>query len=186
MKHRLLAAAAAAILSLAAPASAAQIGFELNDFEDAFADPSGGVVPASVSGRFTYDTTSMALSAVKIWGGLDTYTSGQVLRGTGFGFADAFFVFKNGANAFFFDLADLDLDSPGIAPGETRVFDTVIALESDDYTPDYVINDGTFYVGRVDMRLQPSAVPLPASLPLFAVGLGLMGFVATRRKSPLA
>ena len=38
----------------------------------------------------------------------------------------------------------------------------------------------------LDLRVHLSAVPLPAALPLFGTGLGIMGFIGWRRKRRMA
>jgi len=38
----------------------------------------------------------------------------------------------------------------------------------------------------LDLRVHLSPVPLPAALPLFGTGLGIMGFIAWRRKRRMA
>ena len=182
MKKFLLQTCVAASLAFAAPAHAAVLSFELSGFADAFAQPDDGLL-ATVNGQFSYDTDTMLVSNVSIFGFLETYMSGVVMRGTGFGFADAFCVFTGNDSSFFFDLAGFDLDNTGLANGDTVKFEDVFAFESNDFTPDFQINNGFFLVGSVG-ALQtdaPSPIPVPASLPLLLAGLGGLVCLARRK-----
>jgi hypothetical protein len=152
---------------------------------DTFGQPGNGA-PASVNGKFSYDTDTMLVSDVSIAGLLETYVSGSVLRGTGFGFADAFFVFTGLNSSFFFDLAELDLDAPVGPAGSVTSFDDVLAFESDDFTSDFVINDGFVLAGTVKVAVAPNPVPVPASLPLLLAGLGGLAWVSRRKAASSA
>jgi hypothetical protein len=106
----------------------------------------------------------------------------------GFGLPAKFFLFQTAMTSFFFGIDALDLGQPGLAVGESRIFDQTFAFESDELTPDYQIGlDGRFavYFGNVGVtRLADTVapVPLPASLPLLAAALVGFGLITKRRK----
>lgn len=186
MSKTYLPAIVATLLAFANPTNAAVLNFDLTGLEDSFD------ILNPVSGGFTLDTDALSLSDVSLLTGLDTYASGSVVDGLGFGLPTKFFLFESAMTTFFFGIDALDLGQPGLAVGESKIFDQIFAFESDQVTPDYqILLDGRFavYFGNVGVtRLADTvaAVPLPASLPLLLAGLIAMGLMAARRKPAFA
>lgn len=189
---------AAAALGVAAPASADTIA---NFTLDGVTFDDGG----TATGGFTLDLTSGTLSNVNI-----TTTSGNPADGYGdtyddpgsnnFGpFPDIYTnTFTNGTTPEFqFDdffyigegILDIDLAAPltdaslagssslSITGSESAYF-FLCGLEAPgaDYCGTRDITGGSLDIGGL------AATPLPATLPLFAGGLGIVGFLSRRKK----
>jgi len=151
-----------------------------------FSDTVGSL---SVSGAITTDGTPGVLSPSNIssWqytitgdgspitasGNSNLQLSGAVLTASGnnllFNFSDT------GGNSFVFGTNPTDVrwesSISGIEPGLFQI-----------YVPGNIqtaVFSGDLVIASVPV---PSATPLPAALPLFATGLGVMGWLAKRRK----
>jgi hypothetical protein len=95
----------------------------------------------------------------------------------------------DGNGNFFCFKANTTPTGPALAANSTLTFSFDVTLSSGSfagYDPDFKINwDGTKNnYDLVSEALAPSltATPLPATLPLFAGGLGLVGYLTRRRK----
>ena len=57
-----------------------------------------------------------------------------------------------------------------------------LILEADGSVSDQIVTFNSDGIANLLFYSDPSLSPLPAALPLFASGLGVMGFLARRRK----
>jgi hypothetical protein len=188
MKTRFGIAAAVVILGFAAPASADTIA---NFVLDGVTFNDGG----TASGSFTLDLTTDTLSNVNI----TTSTDSALGVGTTFTDSDYSNSFTPGPVYFLFDNnASLPVDELTIELSETLTPSNLASTPSFSFYSDGVVEVGYSslcpdfdYCGEriiatgslTDLSATPvSATPLPATLPLFAGGLGFVGYLAKRRK----
>jgi hypothetical protein len=179
MKTSLGIAIAVAVLALAAPASASPVT-QLWDVTGTFDD--GG----TLSGYFTWTIDGYLSSAN---GSLDLTTStGTTLAGTTYSLPPSFpdggaptngFVITNG----YYQVLSLQFEYP-LTPGSTSPDPIVVGANSYECYSYGCPPGGT---DGVDTRYftggsAVAATPVPAALPLFASGIGGLGFIAWRRK----
>jgi hypothetical protein len=172
-----LAAAAALFLSGAAPGSALTFNWSF----DATGGTSTGIVTGTISGLVegSNDGTGLTVTVLSspsgnvLGGGWDFIGSslgGDAFTVTGGAvtFADAAFYRDSGDDVVFFG------DYGGYFPElfSTNEFDLGF-----DHTDHFTIGVQTQF------SLAETAVPLPAALPMFASGLGVLGLLAWRRRS---
>ena len=93
-----------------------------------------------------------------------------------------------GFGATSFELTGLDFSGGEILVGFSDIFsqmaDTVVTFTADSLLVTFIdgpVDDGVTFSGVFDTR--PTAVPLPAGLPMIASGLALLGFLGRRRKA---
>jgi hypothetical protein len=176
MKTRLGVAIALALMGLVAPASADTIAnFTLDNvtFND----------DGTATGSFTLDLTTSTLSNIDITTSTDgdlgtTYTQGVFTNGPGT--FDFFAGLPFEGDSFDIVLSDTltgtNLASPTsftIASGTDSIFFAPVC--------GLVPCDGRIVAGG-SLDEVPAATPLPAALPLFAGGLGMVGLLSRRRK----
>ncbi len=105
---------------------------------------------------------------------------------------DELIVDTSGSFPFFaatsFELTGLDFSGGELLVGFSDVFsqmaNTVVTFTTDSLLVTFTdgpVADGVTFSGTFDTA--PSAVPLPAGLPMIASGLALLGFLGRRRKS---
>jgi hypothetical protein len=150
-----------------------------------FTDVGGfGVV---ASGSFSYDSSS---SGVLAYDDLNSFTI-NFLDGTSYDLADVNAI--TGAKYFGFDTASSMFVQAAI-PGSADGFLTAVngSLTNGFFAyidgPGFAVaNAATFVFGATEYSVsQVSSTPVPATLPLFASGLGGIGFLAYRRKKQAA
>lgn len=187
MKIRLGIAIAAAMLGLAGPASATDVTANFTLDGVTFGD--GG----TASGGFTLDYTTGTLSNVNI----------MTTDGTSDSFGESYYTdteantFTNTSNAQFVfddyyfigeDILDINL---GVVLTATNLATTpsfAIASGSEAAffflcpPPENFCASRSITAGSLDV----SATPLPAALPLFAGGLGFVGYLARRKRAAAA
>ena len=179
MKTILPIAVAIAVLAFVAPASATPVT-QVWDVTGTFDD--GG----TLSGYFTW-TNSNYLSSAN--GSLDlTTTTGATLLGTTYSLPPSFpdggappngFVITNG----YYQVLSLQFEDP-LTPGSTSPDPIVIGVNSYECYSYGCPPGGTdggdtrYFTGGFAV----AATPIPAALPLFASGIGGLGFMAWRRK----
>lgn len=95
----------------------------------------------------------------------------------------------DGSGSFFCFKANTTPTGPALAANSTLTFVFDLTLSSGSfsgYDPDFKINwDGTknnYDLVSQSLDPSPTTTPLPATLPLFAGGLGLVGYLTRRRK----
>ena len=185
-RHGVAIAVALAVGAFAAPASADTVAnFTLDNVT--FSD--GG----TATGSFTLDLDTSALSNIDITTSVDglfgvTYFGGSGLFGsTSFtNSPTASFAFDDFEGIYEADLVinlgialtPADLTSPNsfsISSGAESAFFVGCNPEDDFYCGDRTITGGS-------LDEVPAATPLPATLPLFAGGLGFVGYLTGRKK----
>jgi hypothetical protein len=131
--------------------------------------PYSVISPSGVGpGSATYNLNGAAALSL-LWGSPDSYNFIDFYSG-----ADASGTFLGAIQG-----NDLTLATPGSG------FDLVTLGVGGPIGSVYLADSGTAAFEYGDLQ-GIAATPLPASLPLFAAGLGLMGFFALRRKSRVA
>jgi hypothetical protein len=167
--------AAAILIGFVVPASADTIAnFTLDDVT--FSD--GG----TATGGFTLDLTTSALSNVSVMTSTDGALGTTFSSGT-FSNSPATFVFANG-NFIQFDELTIVL-SGGLTPGDLTGSNSFTIATASSFEIFFSAEECEgFCSGRsvADGSLDDSATPLPAALPLFATGVGVIGLLARRRK----
>jgi hypothetical protein len=185
--NKLLIAAAVGLAWLVAPASADTIAnFSLDKVT--FSD--GG----TATGGFTLDLTTNTLSNVNITTSLDVIVIPFIGFGTTYDNTGTN-TFTNGATADFQFTQDfgvgsdvLKFDVAGPLTALNLAGTASFALTGGSETEFFILCDSqlsecaqrTVTGGSLDVGV--SATPLPATLPLFAGGLGLVGLLSRRRK----
>jgi hypothetical protein len=162
------------VLGTAPRASAAIVNYEFVPATNFTLDRAG-----TISGGFTYDTTTFAMTNINA-----TVTGASGFDGTyTFTFAPwnnaqviSFMYAADSASANTFAMLALEFSgsldgSPGLDP--------LVAMTGYNLPGNY---RGSSFSGGLEV----SSTPLPAALPLFATGLGVMGFLAKRRKRKAA
>jgi hypothetical protein len=169
--------AAAILIGFVVPASADTIA---NFTLDGVTFNDGG----TATGGFTLDLTTSTLSNVNITTSQDsvlglgtTYSSGTFSN-----FPDATFVFSNG---FFLQFEELTIVVSELTPGDLSGSNSFTIATASSYEIFFSAEmcEGPCSVRSItDGSLDDSATPLPAALPLFATGVGVIGLLARRRK----
>jgi hypothetical protein len=175
-----LAAIPISFLATTSGASAAIIDYTFEPGTDIVvfeANPPFNLYSEAITGSFAYNTLSRTVSAVDI-----TLTGSPSYFGTNpITFLYAFSPFNSGDQAFGFAYAGTNNNSSYLISLE---FNGLGGASSP-------LGGGAFYNGQggnnafsvgTSGGVTVGATPIPAALPLFAGGLGLMGFVARRRK----
>jgi hypothetical protein len=150
-----------------------------------FTDVGGyGVV---ASGSFSYDSSS---SGVLSFGDLDSFTI-NFLDGTSYDLADVNAI--TGPKYFGFDTVStrfVQAAIPGSVDGFLTAIDGSLSngflayIDGPGFT---VANAASYFFRATEYSVsQVSSTPIPATLPLFASGLGGIGFLAYRRKKQAA
>jgi hypothetical protein len=150
-----------------------------------FTDVGGyGVV---ANGSFSYDSSN---SGVLSYGDLDSFTI-NFLDGTSYDLADVNAI--TGPKYFGFDTISttfLPAAIPGSIVGFLTAVDSSLTNGFFAYVdgPGFAVgNAATYLFGATEYSVsQVSSTPIPATLPLFASGLGGIGFLAYRRKKQAA
>jgi hypothetical protein len=184
MKTSFAVAIAVAVLGFAAPASADTIAnFTLDNVT--FSD--GG----TATGGFTLDLTTSTLSNVDITTSLDYPFGGTYTGGSGFVGTTSF---TNNPASFEFDFpaflyeSVLEINLAGGLTAADLTGSNSFSIASGSEAAYFIGCDGPgFYCGSrsiVSGSLDTgiSATPLPATLPLFAGGLGFVGYLTGRKK----
>ena len=187
MKTRFGVAVVIALMGFAVPASADTIAdFSLDNvtFDD----------DGTAAGTFTLDLTTSTLSNVNI-------TTSDNLDSPPFGIYGATYsdsssnTFTNGTtaafdffNGFLFEGTGLELDVGGSADDASLTGSPSLGVSGSEtnyfiFCDFFVCGSRNIDSGTLDVTsLTVAATPLPAALPLFAGGLGMLGWVSRRRK----
>jgi hypothetical protein len=180
MKKIFAAAIAVAVLGFAVPASADTVA---NFTLDGVTFGGGG----TATGGFTLDLTTSTLSNVNVTTSADgdlgtTYTEGIFDSPSTFEFIDGFPPFAG--EAFEIDLSDALTDTNLASTNSFTIVngsELLFFLEVCGLFP----CDGRIIAGG-SLDSSPATTPLPAALPLFACGLGMLGVLSRRRKRKFA
>ncbi len=154
-------------------ANASPITYDLVGVSATFDDISGSFTN-TFSGNFTFDPTTVTLSAA------DIIASGDLLVGEILPYKTPAFSFNNQINVFSFGFNEIalvfttPLDSSPNSISSVVIFN--VGLGFCESGADYCISSSA--AGQVI----PEATPVPAALPLFAGGLGAIGLLGWRRK----
>lgn len=179
MKTSLAVAIAVAVLGFAAPASAdTMANFTLDNVTF-----SGG---GTATGGFTLDLTTSTLSNI------DITTSTNGLFGVTYTGGSGFFNstgFSNNPASFTFDFPDFFYESDlvinlasGLTPADLTAPNS-FSIASGSETAYFIACLGECGARSiVSGSLDVSSTPVPATLPLFAGGLGFVGYLAGRKK----
>ena len=152
---------------LASPANAATIVWTLEDF--AFGD--GG----TVSGSFSTDSTTGLVTS------FDITTSHPDYGGFGFVYDSSMHTDTLNPTTYGFQIIDDSIPSVYLQLSFKLPFTT----PSTDYLITYDSYEEAGEYGQIDIGSGDATgvfTPLPAALPLFATGLGVMGLLGRRRK----
>jgi len=144
-------------------------------------------VPARASTMQTYDITLTQTSGTEITGADFTVTSSPftiTVPSSGYLLDTPTVSFKIGTTTYS-SVLDVAFNGPTVSSiygyGDTVNGDTLTSLGLTSFQL-YGTGIGSTIGGRVSMQLAPATTPLPAALPLFAGGLGMLGFLLRRRK----
>lgn len=175
MKNLLSILAVSTALTAAGSAQAALLEFDLSGLSPTF----GLVAP---TGGFVFDTDTQDFASIDFTTGLGAYGDGS---GT-FAVAGSFgpnqlYGFNNGSTEFVLDLLDFDGAMSGLLPGDT-ISTFGFGIEGEMSSP-FVPSPGELYSGSVTITGVDAAttvIPLPAGLPLLALGLAGLGLLRRR------